>query len=164
MNRIPHLVLVHDIATMSVLACFGSRPWHILSDNQKNIGYPSWRDNCHLSHSFCLLCLAKGVFSPVPPYCGYSNPPHSVIIMCIYLVLSSWAWYLNICIYVSILDELRQFGRVTHVFDKLLKFLTIMREKHHRRLLRFWSWGILFESRFIFPIVEVKSYYMWCIK
>ena len=28
----------------------------------------------------------KGVFSPVPPYCGYSKPSHSFVIMLIYLV------------------------------------------------------------------------------
>ena len=28
----------------------------------------------------------KGVFSPVPPYCGYSKPSHSFDIMLIYLV------------------------------------------------------------------------------
>ena len=29
-----------------------------------------------LSRSFFLLCLAKGVFSPVPRYCGYFVPSH----------------------------------------------------------------------------------------
>ena len=33
--------------------------------------FPSCRDRCHLSRSFYLLCLAKGIFSPVPPYRGY---------------------------------------------------------------------------------------------
>ena len=30
--------------------------------------------------------LVKGVFSPVPPYCGYSKPSHSFDIMLIYLI------------------------------------------------------------------------------
>ena len=29
-----------------------------------------------------LLCTAKGVFSPVPPYSGYFIPSHFIVIMC----------------------------------------------------------------------------------
>ena len=39
-----------------------------------------------LSCSFYLLCLAKGVSSPVPPYHGYLKPSHSIVIVLIYLV------------------------------------------------------------------------------
>ena len=41
-----------------------------------------------LSHSFVLLYTAKGVFSPVPLYCGYFIPSHFIVVMFIYLVSS----------------------------------------------------------------------------
>ena len=54
-----------------------------------------------LSHSFYLLCLAKGVFSPVPPYRGYFIPSHFFIIIHLSLKIH-WApfshehvWHFN---------------------------------------------------------------------
>ena len=41
-----------------------------------------------LSRSFFLLCMAKGVFSPVPPYSGYFVTSHFIVIMFVYLVSS----------------------------------------------------------------------------
>ena len=47
-----------------------------------------------LSRSFSLLCTAKGVFSPVPPYCGYLFPSHFFVIMLPCFIL--WIlWYFS---------------------------------------------------------------------
>ena len=59
---------------------FGFFSW-IYFDRYLHVSWP-----LSLSRSFYLLCLAKGVFSPVPPYRGYLKPSHFFVIMCMYLV------------------------------------------------------------------------------
>ena len=73
--------------------------WYKLCDNRFFMLLPAmvdlffWLSITHviykllsLSRSFYLLCLAKEVFSPVPPYCGYLKPSHLFVLMFIYLV------------------------------------------------------------------------------
>ena len=75
--------------------------WVLPSGSQPVFGcQPALRssclDHCHCPAPFTLLCLAKRVFSPVPPYRGYSKPSHFIVFMFIYLVsLINW---LVICV------------------------------------------------------------------
>ena len=45
-----------------------------------------WQLSWPLSRSFSLLCSAKGVFSPVSPYCGYFHPLSFSYYHVVYLV------------------------------------------------------------------------------
>ena len=55
-----------------------------------------------LSRSFFLLCVAKGVFLPIPPHCGYFIPSHFIVVMLFTFLCSNMSLDLYILLWYKI--------------------------------------------------------------